>query len=134
MGLLLSTAHTETLAQVANVTSYTVNTFGVNALDIRNIILRMALSDGSPTTKAVVQSILAVASLHRFGPRPEAVNHKLSALETLASSLSVGIDKDKALQHIVAGMLLCLFEVTKHVPPEKMLWRSLESRHNNLEN
>ena len=71
----------------------------------------MALSDGSPTTKAVVESILALSSLHRFGPQAVASNHKLSALQTLASSLSMGIDSQRSLQHIVAGMLLCVFEV-----------------------
>jgi hypothetical protein len=89
-----------------------VATFGRHATDIRNILLRMSLSDGSLTTKAVMQSMLAVSSLHRFEPRPQAINLKLFALRTLAESLVAGIDTREALQHIAAGMLLCTFEVT----------------------
>jgi hypothetical protein len=93
-----------------------VATFGRHATDIRNILLRMSLSDGSLATKAVMQSMLAVSSLHRFGPRPQAINLKLSALRSLAESLMTGIDTKGALQHIAAGMLLCTFEVT---PPQQ---------------
>jgi hypothetical protein len=72
----------------------------------------MSLSDGSLTTKAVLQSMFAVSSLHRFGFQPQAINLKLSALRTLAGSLVMGIDTKGALQHIAAGLLLCTFEVT----------------------
>ena len=72
----------------------------------------MALSDSSLTAKAVMQSVLAVSSLHRFGPGSQAINLKESALRTLAESLASGIDTKVALQHIAAGMLLCTFEVT----------------------
>jgi hypothetical protein len=96
---------------VETVASYCVATFGRHARDIRNILLRMALSDGSPTTNAVMQSMLAVSSLHRFGPRSQAINLKQSALRTLAESLVTGIDTKEALQHMAAGMLLCTFEV-----------------------
>jgi len=89
-----------------------VATFGLHVTEIRNILLQMALSDGSPTTKAVMQSMLAVSSLHRFGPRSQAINLKVSALRTLAESLVTGIDTKGAFQHIAAGMLLCTFEVT----------------------
>lgn len=116
-GEILSVALVETVA------SCSVATIGGHAIDIRNILLRMALSDGSRTTKAVMQCILAISSLHRFGPRPQAINLKLSALRTLAASLAAGIDTKEALQHIAAGMLLCTFEVS--IPQQNRLSMTL---------
>ena len=101
-------------------------TFGHDTTDIRNILLRMALTDGSPGSKAVMQSILALSSLHRFGPRPQAINLKSSALQTLAATLATGIDTKVALQHVAAGMLLCMFEVNCPSKMHVILWRSLE--------
>lgn len=71
----------------------------------------MALPDDSPTTKTVVQAVLAVSSLHRFGLQPQAINLKLSALRTLARSLMAGLDTKEVLQHNAAGVLLFTFEV-----------------------
>jgi hypothetical protein len=99
---------------VETIASYSVATFGRQTSDISKILLRMSLSDGSLASKAVMQSMLAVSSLHRFGPRSQAINLKQSALRTLAESLATGIDTKGALQHIAAGMLLCTFEVTTH--------------------
>jgi hypothetical protein len=111
MGFPLGLAKSEVIPLVEDVAFYSLATYGHHAADIRDILLRMALSDGSLTTKAVMQSMLAVSSLHRFGPRPQATNLKLSALRTLAGSLATGISARGALQHIAAGMLLCTFEV-----------------------
>jgi hypothetical protein len=91
-----------------------VSTFGGHTTAISNILLQMSLSDGSLAGMAVMQSLLAVSSLHRFGPQAQAISLKLSALRTLAESLKTGIDIKGALQHIAAGMLLCTFEVTTH--------------------
>jgi hypothetical protein len=121
--LSLNLAKAQMYLLVETVASYSVATFGRHATDIRNILLRMSFSDGSLTSKAVMQSMLAVSSLHRFGPRPQAINFKQSALRTLAESLATGIGTKGALQHIAAGMLLCTFEVT--TPQQEKLFVTL---------
>lgn len=78
---------------------------------ICRLLMQMALSDDSPASKAVLQSILALASLHRDGDQAGAARLKLSALSALLASTENGISAKSGIQHIAAGMLLCAYEV-----------------------
>ncbi|KAK9777751.1 putative Zn(2)-C6 fungal-type domain-containing protein [Seiridium cardinale] len=80
-------------------------------VEFHNILHRLALLDESLSTKAVLEAILALSSLHRHGRRPEAMRLKLSALRTLGISSSRELGAVEGIQHVVAGMLLCYYEV-----------------------
>ena len=78
---------------------------------IRHLLMQMALADNKPASKAVLQSILALASLHRDGDQSHAARLKPSALRALTASTERGINARAGIQHIAAGLLLCAFEV-----------------------
>ena len=65
---------------------------------------------------AVMQSSLALASLHRCEPQSRATEYKVSALTALSASLRAGMGTKEAIQHVAAGMLLCLVEVSEQLP------------------
>ena len=71
----------------------------------------MATSDGAPSTKAVMQSLLAFSSMHRFESQSQTTKLKLAAVRSLYTSLGNGMDRQEALQHVAAGMLLSILEV-----------------------
>ncbi|KAL9115145.1 MAG: hypothetical protein Q9227_000939 [Pyrenula ochraceoflavens] len=73
--------------------------------------MQMALSDDGPASIAVLNSMLALASLHREGNLAHAARLKLSALQALMISSKRGISSMAGIQHIAAGILLCTFEV-----------------------
>lgn len=91
-------------------------TFDQDRLEFRNLLLRLALSNASPVSKAVLQSALALSSLHRYGVQEEATQHKISALQTLGASSKHSIDGPEGIQHLAAGMILAHFEV-RGTPP-----------------
>jgi len=72
--------------------------------------MRVALSEGAASA-AVLQSLLALSSLHRHGLQSRAARLKLSALSALAASAKAGVNAYEAIFHIAALMLLCCFEV-----------------------
>lgn len=74
--------------------------------------MRMALSETTPGATAVLNSILALASLYKDGFQPQAARLKLDALEALMTSTKNGIDVHSAIQHTAVGMLLSCFEVS----------------------
>ena len=76
------------------------------------VLMQMALSDDTSASKAVLQSMLALASLHRDGDQADAARLKLSALHTLLASTKHGIDAKAGIPHIAAELLLCAFEVS----------------------
>ena len=61
----------------------------------------------------MLQSLLALSSLHRYGVQSQAIGLKNSSLKALAASSnpegSLGVTE--VTQHIAAVMLLCSFEV-----------------------
>ncbi|KAH7113922.1 fungal-specific transcription factor domain-containing protein [Dactylonectria estremocensis] len=101
-----------------SVSSRSLKAFHQNAVDIRKIILRMALSDGALSSTAVLKSAIALASLHRDGPGSNALKYKLSALRALSDTMKGGIGQPQLFQHIAAGMLLCSYEVFVSISPE----------------
>ncbi|KAH8900823.1 hypothetical protein GQ53DRAFT_131017 [Thozetella sp. PMI_491] len=74
-------------------------------------ISRLALTDFSDSSRAVLQALLAIASLHRYGLCAETIKLQSAALRLLKDSAQLGLSDSEAIQHIAAGMLLCSFEI-----------------------
>jgi len=72
--------------------------------------MRVALSK-SGASAAVLQSLLALSSLHRHGLQSHAARLKLSALSVLGASAKAGVDTYEVISHVATLMLLCCFEV-----------------------
>lgn len=95
--------------------------FGQDALQVRGLVLKMALSYYSPSADAILQAILALSALHRDGTSPcsqvpeQARQLKAAALRALAASATPNLSSDDVARHVVCGMLLCAYEVG--VPP-----------------
>lgn len=77
------------------------------------LLTRMSLSESTPSSNAVLQAILALSSSHRVGHHSQAAKLKIGALQALGASVDrLGMNEKEAMQHVAAGMLLCLFEVS----------------------
>ncbi|KAK7402554.1 hypothetical protein QQX98_011692 [Neonectria punicea] len=89
-----------------------LSTFGHEQAELRDLLIRMCFSDNTASSNAVLQAILALASVHQDGHQNQATQLKLGALRALRDSL-VNIDKceAKAMQHVAAGMVLCSLEI-----------------------
>lgn len=74
--------------------------------------MRVALSQNTPSSTAVLQSVLALSSLHRHGLQAHAARLKVSALSALAASARTGIKPQEVMAHVSALMVLCCFEVS----------------------
>jgi hypothetical protein len=79
--------------------------------NLREVLLRVALSRGTQSSTAVLKSLLALSSLHRHGLQQHAARLKVSALSALAEAAKVGVEGKETIAHIAALMLLCCFEV-----------------------
>uniref|UniRef100_A0A8H7K9V2 Zn(2)-C6 fungal-type domain-containing protein n=1 Tax=Bionectria ochroleuca TaxID=29856 RepID=A0A8H7K9V2_BIOOC len=102
----------ETLLDYFNHVAYkTMGIFHQDFEGFRDVILRLAFSDGTPASKAVLQSLLTVSAIQRHGPSLQVDDLKLSALRALKSSSEHGIDGLAGVQQVAAQMLLCSFEV-----------------------
>lgn len=73
--------------------------------------MRLALSDSSPSSMAVLQSALALSSLHRNGLQADVYQFKARALRTLITSCIADVKGPPIVQHIAASMILCHLEV-----------------------
>ena len=92
--------------------------FNRDTRDFRNLLIQMALSSGTITSRAVLFALLAVSSKHRHGPQERAFQFKASAVAALAKSAENGsLDTIESVQHVAAGMLLCSFEVSSSLTP-----------------
>jgi hypothetical protein len=91
--------------------SQTLTTIESDRMPVCRLVLQIALSDRTPPAKAVLRSILALSSLYRNGNQTHAAQLKLSALQSLMASTETGIGSTESVQHVVAAMLLCSFEV-----------------------
>jgi len=78
---------------------------------LRDILIRVALSKDTPSSAAVLRSLLALSSLHRHGFQSHATRLKLSALSALAASAKTGLNTHEVIPHVATLMLLCCFEV-----------------------
>lgn len=91
--------------------SRSLTTFGHDPATVGDLLVRMAFTDNSPSSSAVLQSLLALASVHLYGLQDQAGELKLSALKALGDASSLPIGSAEAMQHVAAGMLLCSVEV-----------------------
>ncbi|KXH39683.1 hypothetical protein CSAL01_03007 [Colletotrichum salicis] len=76
-------------------------------------LLRIALSEVSHAGKALQHALLAFSAQCRYGPAFRAEELKISALHALNLSAAEGMSAHKAVQHVAAGMVLCMFEITR---------------------
>ena len=97
---------------VESVSSKSLTTLGESILDLRNTLIRIALSSNSPSAAAVLQALFGLSSLHRYGLQQQASHYKVSALMRLQQSLNGVLGTPEYVQNSAAGMLLCSFEVT----------------------
>jgi len=85
----------------------------------------MATQDSSPSSIAVLKSLLALSSLDRYGVQAQALEMKLSAIQALAVSAQSLDGEKEIMQHVAAGMLLCCCEVSgenqSQLPPDLLI-------------
>jgi len=89
--------------------------------EIRRLLLQMAFRDDSSSSKAIMDSILALASLHRNGDQSHATTLKGSAIRALIASSGRYVCCASAMQHIASAILLSIYEVGtsfKYIKPE----------------
>lgn len=79
--------------------------------EILSLLVRLILSDSSPSSMAVLQSALALSSFHRHGLQADVFRFRARALRTLITSCRPGIEVPTVVQHIAASMILCHLEV-----------------------
>lgn len=94
--------------------SQSLATFGDKPTDLGQIILRVTLARNTNSATSVFKALLAFSSLHRYGAHAQAFELKMSSLRALATASNPETDLGaiEVVQHIVAGMLLCSFEVS----------------------
>lgn len=91
--------------------SSTLAIFEPDKHEILSLLLRLALSDSSPSSMAVLQSALALSLFHRHGLQAGVFRFRARALRTLITSCTPGIEVPTVVQHIAASMILCHLEV-----------------------
>lgn len=77
---------------------------------LAQLLLKLAMSDVAPSSKAILHAILAFSSL-RLKRKDQADSYRASAISLLVASMSAGSEQKVALQMIASSMLLCLYEV-----------------------
>ena len=96
---------------VFTITLPTLPAFGIDRTRLCALIARSIFIDDSDPSRAVLNSLLAWANLHKHGHTRTAFRLVVSSLASLRRSLSKGIRNREALQHVIAGILMCSFEV-----------------------
>lgn len=118
-----------TLAVICMASS-TLAIFEPDKSEFLSLLVRLALSDSSPSSMAVLQSALALSSFHRHGLQADVFRFKAHALRAMITSCNHCIQSPTVVQHIAASMILCHLEVcsgmglyllNKHLPALKML-------------
>lgn len=89
----------------------TLATFEPDKHEIVSLLVRLALSNSSPSSMAVLQSALALSSFHRHGLQAGVFRFRARALRTLITSCTPSIKVLTIVQHIAASMILCHLEV-----------------------
>ncbi|KAI1112719.1 fungal-specific transcription factor domain-containing protein [Nemania sp. NC0429] len=102
----------ELLRYFQSIAFSTLATFSSDLPGLRDMLVRMALTNHTIPSRAVLHAILALASLHRDGLQLQATRHKTVAVGALGASAKTGIQTTtEATQHLAANMLLCSFEI-----------------------
>ncbi|TKW51987.1 hypothetical protein CTA1_11032 [Colletotrichum tanaceti] len=84
-------------------------------------LLRLASLDSSAASVALQRALMASASQYRYGPGLRAEELKLSAIHALSASAAGGIQSQSAVQHVAAGMVICMLETQKS-PASSSQW------------
>jgi hypothetical protein len=82
---------------------------------IRRLLMQMALSNRSQSSKAVLLSLLALVSHYREDDPAYAARTKHAAIETLIKASVPEMDLTTAFEHIAAGIILCVVVVSTPV-------------------
>lgn len=101
--------------------SSTLAIFESDKNEFLSLLLRLALSDSSPSSVAVLQSALALSSFHRHGLQASVFRFKARALHTLIISSKHCVESPTVFQHIAANMILCHLEMLG-MPNTLSLW------------
>ncbi|KAE9376312.1 hypothetical protein N431DRAFT_331088 [Stipitochalara longipes BDJ] len=101
--------------------SSTLAIFEPDKNEFLSLLVRLALSDSSPSSKAVLQSALALSSFHRHGLQADVFRFKARALRALIISCNYCVESSTVVQHIAASMILCHLEMLG-MPNELSLW------------
>lgn len=76
----------------------------------RHVLIKMAFSDSSDSSLAILQAILTFSAYHLYGA-DAAATHNLAAVGALARSLESSSDPRDRLGQLAASMLLVTFGV-----------------------
>ncbi|KAI0502915.1 hypothetical protein F5B22DRAFT_652607 [Xylaria bambusicola] len=92
-----------------------LTTFGYGgSRELGRVLLRMALTDDSPSATVLLRLVLAFASLHLHGIQIYALEQKTVALSMLASNCQdKDLDVDETIWHVVSGIMLYSCEVLR---------------------
>ncbi|KAI1196831.1 fungal-specific transcription factor domain-containing protein [Nemania serpens] len=108
----LNSEEVELLRYFQSIAFSTLATFSSDLPGLRDTLVRMALTNHTIPSRAVLHAILALSSLHRDGLQLQATRHKTVAVGALGASAKTGIQTTaEAAQHLAANMLLCSFEI-----------------------
>ncbi|CAG7563454.1 unnamed protein product, partial [Fusarium equiseti] len=94
--------------------SYSISGFGQDAQRIPEIVTRMALSDVTLSSAAVLKSVIALASFHRGNKANSMTRPKAAALRALSESTQGLIGITESACHIAAGIILCTLEIQQN--------------------
>ncbi|KAF1841919.1 uncharacterized protein K460DRAFT_358611 [Cucurbitaria berberidis CBS 394.84] len=82
----------------------------------------MALSSSTQASRAVLYSLLALASYHRGDDLAFASRMHQVALETLLHATGPEMDADVIIEHIATGLILCVVEMQR-IPERDSGWQ-----------
>ncbi|KAI0466379.1 fungal-specific transcription factor domain-containing protein [Xylaria cf. heliscus] len=112
MPVSLNAEELELLQYFRSTAFSTLSTVRVDVTGLRDLLVRLALSDHTIASRAVLHALLALSSLHRDSFQLQAAQHKTAAVGALAASARNGINSTvEAAQHVATNMLLCSFEI-----------------------
>ncbi|KAI1762882.1 fungal-specific transcription factor domain-containing protein [Hypoxylon sp. FL1150] len=104
--------HIDLITYFHDIAHLSLVTFNMNTSQIRDAIVRMALTSDTVQGLALYDALLAFSSLHRNGYNQQAMELKISALQFLStSSQERSLTSAKAAQHVAASMLLGAFDI-----------------------
>ncbi|KAI8625235.1 fungal-specific transcription factor domain-containing protein [Xylariaceae sp. FL1651] len=104
--------HMELVYYFRDAAHYSLVTFNPITQQIRDVLMRMTLTQDTVSGEALFYALLAFSSLHRSGPHRETMTFKVTALQALsASAKGAAQGWVEATQHVAACMLLCAFEI-----------------------
>ncbi|CAG9989596.1 unnamed protein product [Clonostachys byssicola] len=107
----LRSTEIDLLTYFESVASNTLATFNQTRSELCGLLFRLALLDTTSSSKCVLWSILALASLDRNGNQYQTMQLKLTAVALLKSTSTDGMDDAEAVRHIAAGMIMTTFEI-----------------------